>query len=86
MEVLWWSEAVAADASWIVWSRRFSWWWSGGRKEAVDGGAATGSHRQRVEASDGAWGFSGPPLEVLKTQVDGFFRYEANGMGGETQK
>ena len=23
---------------------------------------------------------------VLKTQVDGFFRYEANGMGGETQK
>ena len=23
---------------------------------------------------------------VLKTQVDGFFRYEANGMGGESQK
>ena len=23
---------------------------------------------------------------VLKTQVDGFFRYKANGMGGETQK
>ena len=33
-----------------------------------------------------AWELSGPPLVVLKTQVDMFFRYEANGMGGETLK
>ena len=38
------------------------------------------------EWDGGAWEGYGPPLEVLKTQVDGFFRYKANGVGGETQK
>ena len=52
----------------------------------VDGGGGAGAVRRRVGALGGAWGFSGPLLEVLKTQVDGFFRYEANGMGGQTQK
>ena len=38
------------------------------------------------ELSGGAWGLCGTPLTILKTQVDRFFLYEANGMGGETQK
>ena len=42
--------------------------------------------QRRVVSLGGACGLSVPPLVVLKTQVDGFFRYEANGMGGETQK
>ena len=52
----------------------------------VDGGGGAGVGRRRVGDRGGAWGFSGPPLEVLKTQVDGFFRYEANGVGGKAQK
>ena len=50
------------------------------------GGGATGRVRRHVAASGGACGLSESPLVILKTQVDGFFRYEASGMGGETQK
>ena len=49
---------------------------------AEDGGGAAGSERRCLVDLDGACGLCGPPLVVLKTQVDGFFRYEANGMGG----
>ena len=41
---------------------------------------------RRVWALGNACGLSGALLVILKTQVDGFFRYEANGVGGETQK
>ena len=53
---------------------------------AVRGGERSGIERWRVWDLGGAWGLCGTPLTILKTQVDGFFRYEANGMGGETQK
>ena len=51
-----------------------------------EGGGAPGSERRRVADVGGAWGFSGWFLEDRPTGLDGFLRYEANGMGGETQK
>ena len=45
-----------------------------------------GSVLRRVWALGSACGLFGALLVILKTQVDGFFRYEANGVGGETQK
>ena len=34
----------------------------------------------------GAWGVSGGDLDDRPTGLDGFFRYEGSGIGGEIQK
>ena len=77
---------IAADGVRIVRAKRTKWWWCRWPEVAEEGGGAAGSVRRRVAALGGVCGLSGPPLVILKTQVDGFFRYEANGMGSETQK
>ena len=70
----------------IISARQWVWWWCRWPWTAEEGSGAPGSERRRVGSLGGACGYSGSPLVVLKTQVDGFFRYGANGMGGETQK
>ena len=63
---------------------------SSGLDEAFGGGADGRrwpyAAAQSPESSGDTWGFSGWFLEDRPTGLDGFLRYEANGMSGETQK
>ena len=70
----------------IVSERRWRWCWSPAMGLSRNDGGGVFVPRRRVWGSGGACGLLGAPFKILKTQVDGFFRYEANGVGGETQK
>ena len=77
---------VATGVVGCVWKRRSYWWRCRASKLAVHGGGAPRIMLRRVVGLGVACGLFGPTLVVLKTGFDGFFRYEANGMGGESQK